>query len=101
MSDRAPAAPHTGPPDGMPPPPLAHADGLTFSAQAVAEAVEPTEERVDRIEMIGEEEAAGFRPPGRNEVTAGMRYLHSSRTIHQLVADRNRAVGIYLAVASL
>src|SRR5262249_31611911 len=30
-----------------------------------------------------------------------MRYLHSSRTIHQLVIDRNRAVGIYLAVASL
>jgi hypothetical protein len=30
-----------------------------------------------------------------------MRYLHASRTIHQLVTDRNRAVGIYLAVASL
>ena len=35
------------------------------------------------------------------EITPGMRYLHSSRTIHQLVTDRNRAVGIYLAVASL
>jgi hypothetical protein len=45
--------------------------------------------------------AAGLRPPGRSDVSAGMRYLHSSRTIHQLVADRNRAVGIYLAVASL
>src|SRR5205823_711427 len=51
--------------------------------------------------MIGEEEAAGLRPPGPSEITAGMRYLHCSRTIHQLVADRNRAVGIYLAVASL
>jgi hypothetical protein len=30
-----------------------------------------------------------------------MRYLHCSRTIHQLVTDRNRAVGLYLAVASL
>ena len=30
-----------------------------------------------------------------------MRYLHSSRTINQLVTDRNRAVGLYLAVASL
>jgi hypothetical protein len=30
-----------------------------------------------------------------------MRYLHASRTIHQLITDRNRAVGIYLAVASL
>jgi hypothetical protein len=30
-----------------------------------------------------------------------MRFLHSSRTIQQLVTDRNRAVGVYLAVASL
>ena len=39
--------------------------------------------------------------PHHSQVTAGMRYLHCSRTIHQLVTDRNRAVGIYLAVASL
>lgn len=59
-----------------------------------------SERIVDAIEMIGEEIAAGFEPksPG---VTPGMRYLHASRTIHQLVTDRNRAVGIYLAVASL
>jgi len=61
---------------------------------------EQTEKRIDAIEMIGEEEAAGFRPR-HSEVSAGMRYLHCSRTIHQLVTDRNRAVGIYLAVASL
>jgi hypothetical protein len=60
---------------------------------------ESTEKRVDEIEMIGEDEAAGFTP--HSEVTPAMRYLHSSRTIHQLVNDRNRAVGIYLAVASL
>ena len=30
-----------------------------------------------------------------------MHYLHASRTIHQLVTDRNRAVGLYLAVATL
>jgi hypothetical protein len=59
------------------------------------------EKVVDAIEMLGEEKAAGFRPAGHSEVTAGMRYLHCSRTIHQLVTDRNRAVGIYLAVASL
>ena len=58
------------------------------------------EELVDAIEMIGEEKAAGFEP-ARSQITPGMRYLHSSRTIHQLVTDRNRAVGIYLAVASL
>jgi hypothetical protein len=60
-----------------------------------------SEKLVDAIEMIGEEKAAGFSAAGPSQVTPGMRYLHSSRTIHQLVTDRNRAVGIYLAVASL
>ena len=60
-----------------------------------------SEKLVDSIEMIGEEKAAGFDAAGPSQVTPGMRYLHSSRTIHQLVTDRNRAVGIYLAVASL
>jgi hypothetical protein len=60
-----------------------------------------SEKLVDAIEMIGEEKAAGFDAAGPSEITPGMRYLHSSRTIHQLVTDRNRAVGIYLAVGSL
>ena len=60
-----------------------------------------SEKLVDAIEMIGEEKAGGFDAPGPSEVSPGMRYLHSSRTIHQLVTDRNRAVGIYMAVASL
>ncbi|MEI7683833.1 MAG: hypothetical protein WCL32_02320 [Planctomycetota bacterium] len=59
-----------------------------------------SEKLVDAIEMIGEEQAAGLKPPPEH-ITAGMRYLHCSRTIHQLVTDRNRAVGIFLAVASL
>ncbi len=59
-----------------------------------------SEKLVDAIEMIGEEQAAGLKPPPE-KITAGMRYLHCSRTIHQLVTDRNRAVGIYLGVASL
>lgn len=59
-----------------------------------------SEKKVDEIEMIGEELAAGFQPKP-SQITPGMRYLHCSRTIHQLVTDRNRAVGIYLAVASL
>jgi hypothetical protein len=62
---------------------------------------ELTERRVDEIEMIGEEVAGGLRTPAHSEVSAGMRYLHCSRTIHQLVTDRNRAVGLYLAVATL
>jgi hypothetical protein len=81
--------------DTLPRPSTSHAEG--FGSSAIEDAAE---ERVDRIDMLGEEEAAGFRP-ARSEITPGMRYLHSSRTIHQLVADRNRAVGIYLAVASL
>jgi hypothetical protein len=83
--------------DGLPKPPLTHGEG--FSASAAIE--DKAEARVDEIEMIGEELAAGFKPGTQSEVTPGMRYLHCSRTIHQLVADRNRAVGIYLAVASL
>ena len=59
-----------------------------------------SEKIVDAIEMIGEEQAAGLKPP-LEHISAGMRYLHCSRTIHQLVTDRNRAVGIYLGVASL
>lgn len=62
---------------------------------------EPIEKRCDLIEMIGEEEAAGWQPTGQSQVGPAMRYLHYSRTIHQLISDRNRAVGIYLAVASL
>jgi hypothetical protein len=60
-----------------------------------------TEKKIDEIELIGEEEAAGFRTPAQSQVSPGMRYLHISRTIHQLVTDRNRAVGIFLAVGGL
>jgi hypothetical protein len=79
------------------PPPRAVGTGGLFGNSALDES---TEKKIDDIEMIGEETAAGFRP-GQSEVSAGMRYLHSSRTIHQLVTDRNRAVGLYLAVATL
>ncbi|HYV39045.1 MAG TPA: hypothetical protein VE988_25390 [Gemmataceae bacterium] len=65
------------------------------------ELLEDTEKKIDQIEMLGEEEAAGFRPPAVSQISPGMRFLHSSRTIHQLVTDRNRAVGIFLAVAGL
>src|SRR5436305_10260532 len=40
-------------------------------------------------------------PAPHGLVSAGMRYLHCSRTIHELVTDRNRAVGLFLGVASL
>ncbi len=94
-----PQSPTPSPPVAtqVPPPQTNQTEGMF----GVASMDEQTEKRIDAIEMIGEEEVAGLRPPAHSEVSAGMRYLHCSRTIHQLVTDRNRAVGIYLAVASL
>lgn len=82
----------------VPPPRYTHGDGLGTDQVGVEDAVA---RRMDEIEMLGEEVASGVAPPGHSEVTAGMRYLHCSRTIHQLVTDRNRAVGLFLAVATL
>lgn len=70
---------------------LASFDGKSGEGQS--------EKLADAIEMIGEEQAAKITPA--TDITPGMRYLHSSRTIHQLVTDRNRAVGIFFTVASL
>lgn len=75
--------------------------GTLDSLDAKGEGAGYSEKLVDAIEMIGEEKAAQLPPPGHSEVTPGMRYLHCSRTIHQLVTDRNRAVGIFMGVASL
>lgn len=79
---------------------LPEADKTSLESFLVKDGDGASEKLVDAIEMIGEEQTSGF-PAGSPGVSAGMRYLHSSRTIHQLVTDRNRAVGIYLAVASL
>jgi hypothetical protein len=79
----------------VPSPVSAGTDGFDIHQESQSEKL------VDAIEMLGEEKAAGLRPAGGSEISAGMRYLHCSRTINQLVTDRNRAVGIYLAVASL
>src|SRR5438093_3755051 len=68
---------------------------------SVHDLVDDAEKKADEIEMIGEEEAAGFRKPGGSAISPAMRYLHASRTIHQLTTDRNRAVAIFLAVATL
>jgi len=95
----SPAQPPAGADDTakkLPPPKESHLGGVLGNAVSDEE----TERRLDAIEMIGEEEAAGLPPPAA-AVTPGMRYLHCSRTIAQLITDRNRAVGLYLAVASL
>ena len=86
---------------GAVPPHLTQTDGLGSLAQPDDE----TNKRLNEIEMMGEEEAVGHRsalpPAAHHGITPGMRFLHSSRTINQLVIDRNRCVTIYLAVASL
>lgn len=74
-----------------------HADGLHVDVSGEDE----MDTRLAAIEMAGEEVAAGFKPQPHRPLSPEVRYLHVSRTIHQLVTDRNRSVGIFLFVASL
>jgi hypothetical protein len=62
---------------------------------------EAIDRRLAEMEMAGEEVAAGWKPAPHRPLAPEVRYLHVSRTIHQLITDRNRSVGIFLAVASL
>lgn len=57
--------------------------------------------RMAKIEMEGEEVALGWKPPAHPPIPPEVQFLHVSRTIHELVTDRNRSVGIFLFVASL
>ena len=88
-------------------PPLpADADAAKVREHAEGLNVDPTDEdSVDatlaRIEMAGEEVVAGWKPAAHTPLAPEVRFLHSSRTIHQLVTDRNRSVGIFLLVASV
>lgn len=95
--------PETPTPPPKQPDLLKSLNNLTDATPSAATSVtDDASEKADAIEMIGEEEAAKVPDVNKpNEISAGMRYLHCSRTINQLVADRNRAVGIFLAVASL
>jgi hypothetical protein len=74
-----------------------HASG--FKEELAAD--EAIDRRLAEIEMIGEEVATGWKPHLHHTLSPEVRYLHVSRTIHQLVTDRNRSVGIFLAVASI
>jgi hypothetical protein len=74
-----------------------HSQG--FKEELIPE--EAIDRRLAEIEMIGEEVAAGWKPQAHTSLSPEVRYLHVSRTIHQLVTDRNRSVGIFLAVASI
>jgi hypothetical protein len=62
---------------------------------------ESIDRRLAEIEMIGEEASTGWVPEPHASLSPEVRYLHVSRTIHQLVTDRNHSMGIFLAVASI
>jgi len=80
-------------------PAVEHPGGLELPPSPIED--ENLDRRLAEIEMIGEESAAGLSPRTGEPISPDVRYLHASRTINQLVADRNRAVGILLFVASL
>ena len=68
--------------------------------------IDPTQDdsvdaKLAEIEMAGEEVAIGWRPGNVRALAPEVRFLHQSRTIHQLITDRNRSVGIFLLVASV
>jgi hypothetical protein len=92
------------PPETPPKPQIAldatirdHIDGL----KADTSGEESVDQKLAEIEMAGEEVAAGWKPAPHQALAPEVRYLHVSRTIHQLITDRNRSVGIFLGVASL
>lgn len=77
--------------------PIEHRDG--FSDELAGDST--VDARLDAIEMAGEEVAVGWKPSKVPPLAPEVRYLHISRTINQLITDRNRSVGIFLGVASL
>lgn len=94
------APPPPSRPAGSPAPDEAvreHAEGLGVEVGGE----EDVDRRLAEIEMAGEEVAAGWKPEAHPPLAPEVRFLHSSRTIHQLITDRNRSVGIFLFVASL
>ena len=76
-----------------------HHEGLSIDVSGEDE----VDRRLAEIEMAGEEAAIGLGAGAgsRPHLAPEVRYLHVSRTIHQLVTDRNRSVGIFLFVASV
>ncbi len=62
---------------------------------------ENLDRRLAAIELSSEEVAANWKPTLVKPLAPEVRYLHVSRTIHQLVTDRNRSVGIFLFVGSV
>ncbi|WP_422930634.1 hypothetical protein [Singulisphaera sp. PoT] len=90
---------------GTPVPPPSPMDGKVhdhtsgLSSDLVGD--EALDRRLAEIEMIGEEAALGWKPQPHQPLSPEVRYLHISRTINQLITDRNRSVGIFLGMASI
>ena len=76
--------------------PLGHAEGLKLDIDEAE-----VDKTLAALEMAGEEVAVGWKPAAHVPLAPEVRFLHASRTIHQLIADRNRSVGTFLFVASL
>ena len=95
LSPSDPTPPISPPPPGPPAP--EHTEGLSPDLGGDEE----VDRTLARIEMEGEEVATGWKPSAHPSLAPEVRYLHVSRTIHELITDRNRSVGIFLAVASL
>jgi hypothetical protein len=79
------------------PPMKEHVQGLQFDVSGD----EDLDKKLATLEMAGEEAAAGFSPQKHVPLSPDVRFLHVSRTIHELITDRNRSVGIFLFVASV
>jgi len=74
-----------------------HSDGFKIDPEEESS----VDEKLAQIEMAGEEVAVGWKPETHRPLSPEVRYLHCSRTIHQLITDRNRSVGIFLLVGSV
>ncbi len=85
------------PPPNPKPPAYEHIDGFNVDIEGDEEA----DRTLATLEMAGEEVAAGWKPRPHEALAPEVRYLHVSRTIHELITDRNRSVGIFLFVASI
>jgi hypothetical protein len=82
----------------VPPPPEEHkpapGDGLGPMDEAMSR-------QINQIELLGEEHAARFTVPEHSQIGPALRFLHTSRNIHQMLTERTRAITIYLTAASL
>jgi hypothetical protein len=95
--DSPPPAPPLPPAVALDPALKEHTEGLQIDVTGD----EALDKKLANLEMAGEEAAIGFKPAPHRPLSPDVRYLHVSRTIHELITDRNRSVGIFLFVASL